>query len=178
MALLLTLPATLAAQRDTALFPHAKHAKLFPLCSSCHAGVNTGERARTYPAVALCATCHDGTIQPRVRWAAPAPKGAELLVFTHTKHASEAKDVPCESCHAVGDARRWMSVARATPELCIACHTHAAPSHLADVSKCATCHRPLAAAVALTDARVAGGAVGGGATGGGLVRCDEVRARM
>jgi hypothetical protein len=149
----LAAPAVSPAQGSGA-FPHARHASMFPLCSSCHAGIATGDAPRSFPPITLCSTCHDGTVQARVRWAPPAPKGAGLLVFTHRQHASKAKDASCESCHALGDSTKWMNVAAATPERCISCHAHAAPAHLAEGSACATCHRPLTSAVALTDARV------------------------
>jgi hypothetical protein len=147
-------PVALFAQANTA-FPHARHAKLFPLCSSCHVGIATTDYARAFPPVALCATCHDGTIQPRVQWATPVSKGAGLLVFSHAKHATTTKGVACESCHAVTDPPQWMNVARATPERCTSCHAHGATAHLADGNVCATCHRTLVNAVALSDARVA-----------------------
>ncbi|MEP6731012.1 MAG: cytochrome c3 family protein [bacterium] len=150
----LMLPAAVYAQ-NIAPFPHAKHARLFPVCSSCHVGVATADLARTFPPPALCATCHDGTIQRRVQWAAPTSRGAGLLVFSHQVHASRAKDVVCESCHATDDAKLWMNVARAAPVRCSACHAHGATAHLDERNVCATCHRTLVKAVALTDARIA-----------------------
>lgn len=157
VALLIALasPAAVVSQQPAG-FPHSAHAKLFPLCSSCHAGITAGDASKSFPAPTLCASCHDGTIKPRVRWTPPAPHGAELLTFTHRAHGITAKDVACESCHARGSEARWMNVGRATPELCIGCHAHQAPAHLAETNKCSTCHRPLASASALSDARVAG----------------------
>lgn len=154
---LIAIPAALFGQgagtRDG--FPHARHARLFLMCSSCHAGISTGDRSTSFPPVALCASCHDGTVQPRVEWAPPTTRGAGLLVFSHPAHLSSAKDATCESCHAVGDSTQFMRVAHATPERCISCHAHSASGHLADDNTCGTCHRSLVNAVALTDARVA-----------------------
>ena len=152
----LTIPMALYAQGGTTSpFPHAQHARLFPLCSGCHAGVPTGDASRTFPSPALCASCHDGTIRSRVTWAPPPSRGGGLLVFSHPKHAATAKDLTCESCHAMADPRQWMNVSRAVPERCISCHAHGASAHLADDNVCATCHRSLTSAVSLSDARVA-----------------------
>src|SRR4051812_19523099 len=105
---LLALPASLAAQQAAApRFPHDKHARLFLNCSSCHAGISTGDLARSFPAPALCANCHNGTIKPRVDWTAPASTSAGLLVFSHPVHLAKAKDVTCETCHAVADTGQW-----------------------------------------------------------------------
>ena len=150
----LLIPGALVTQAPAA-FTHARHAKLFPLCSGCHGGIGTADVGRTYPPAALCSQCHDGTVQPRVRWTPPASKGPGLLVFSHQTHLAKSKDSSCESCHAIADEKQWMNVARATPERCISCHAHAATAHLADGSVCATCHRSLRSAVALTDAGVA-----------------------
>jgi hypothetical protein len=154
MLALLAIPVGLWAQGDAA-FPHARHARLFPTCSGCHAGITTGDASRSFPPVALCASCHDGTVQQRVRWTVPVRRGAGLLVFSHVTHATKAKDVTCESCHAPSGATAWMNVAHPVPEQCLACHTHSASAHLADDNVCTTCHRTLVAAVALSDAQVA-----------------------
>ncbi|MEP6495022.1 MAG: cytochrome c3 family protein [bacterium] len=152
--ILLATPALTWSQGNAA-FPHARHAKLFPTCSGCHAGVPTGDAARSFPSVALCAACHDGAIQPRVRWAPPSRREAGLLVFSHPAHLSKTKDATCESCHSLADPTQWMNVGHITPERCISCHAHGATAHLADNNVCATCHRSLVAAVGLSDARVA-----------------------
>ncbi len=136
-------------------FTHAKHAKLFPTCAGCHAGVPTGDASRTFPAAASCASCHDGTIQPKVAWTPRAPRGVGLLAYSHPVHAGKAPAATCASCHATDGSTTWMNVSKAAPETCQSCHEHAAPAHLADVSKCSVCHRPLTAAVGLTDSAVA-----------------------
>jgi len=155
LLLVLAMPALLQAQGAGSPFPHARHAKLFPLCASCHAGIMTADAARTFPPVALCASCHNGTVQPRVQWAAPASRGAGLLVFSHQQHGATTKGVTCESCHEISDTQAWMSVARAAPERCMSCHTQGKSAHLADGTVCSTCHRPLVAAVGLSDAHIA-----------------------
>lgn len=150
----LLLPAALFAQDQPAQpFPHARHARFFPTCVGCHAGVTAGDAARTFPSTAVCANCHDGTIRSRVAWTPPPPRGAGLLAFSHATHLSSAADVGCVRCHAV-DTTAWMNVARPVQDTCRGCHQHSAPAHLDDANKCATCHRPLAAATALTEARI------------------------
>jgi hypothetical protein len=147
-------PADVAAQGSEA-FPHSRHAKLFPTCSGCHAGITTNDAARSMPAVGSCASCHDGVIQKRVTWTPPARRGPGLLVFSHATHASRAKDVSCESCHAKGAPTEWLNVAQAAQGRCASCHAHQAAEHYADDNTCTTCHRPLIAATSLSDARVA-----------------------
>ncbi|MCC7195088.1 MAG: cytochrome c3 family protein [Gemmatimonadaceae bacterium] len=143
-----------AARRDASAFPHARHAKLFPTCAGCHAGIETGDAAREFPAAASCASCHDGTIRRRVEYSAPVRRGAGFLTFSHPAHAARTADATCTSCHSAQGAQ-WMDVAAAAPERCASCHAHAAVPHLDDANKCTTCHRPLAAATALTESRVA-----------------------
>ncbi|HEX9106383.1 MAG TPA: hypothetical protein VF832_04135 [Longimicrobiales bacterium] len=127
-------------------FPHATHAGLFPLCTGCHAGIPAGDRTRFYPSPALCASCHDGQIQPRVQWSAPNTLPSNVA-FSHPQHEADAGEaVQCMSCHASRTPPVSMAVTRARPELCIRCHTHAAPSHLAMQARCPVCHVPLARA--------------------------------
>ena len=61
----------------------------------------------------------------------------------------------CAGCHGEGASPQRMLVARPQPETCLGCHAHAAPSHLAASSACATCHVPLVRAVALSDSAIA-----------------------
>lgn len=149
---LLAVPAALWAQ-PTVAFPHARHAGLFPTCSTCHAGIPTGEAARAFPAAAACTACHDGTVRARVAWTPPVRPGPGLLVFTHPAHLNAAGDVACEDCHALAGPAQRMNVGRATQARCTSCHEPS--THFADNNVCATCHRPLTGATALTDARVA-----------------------
>lgn len=155
LALALSLLPGRPAAQGPAPFPHDRHAKLFPTCSGCHAGIATGQPAAAMPAPALCAACHDGAIQPRVSWTGAKPKEAGLLVFSHPRHLTVAKQLDCATCHATGDGAPWMQVVRAEPARCLGCHAHAAPAHLADANVCSRCHRTLAEAPALTAARIA-----------------------
>ncbi|MEO8333436.1 MAG: cytochrome c3 family protein [bacterium] len=152
---LLIAPAPVLAQAAASPFPHARHAKLFPLCSSCHVGITIADPFRAFPSPSLCADCHDGIIKPRVKWEAPRKQGPGLLVFTHQQHAASTKGVACESCHALRDSLPWMNVSAATPERCMSCHTQGRSAHLADATVCSTCHRTLVTATALSDARIA-----------------------
>ena len=86
---LLAAPALLLAQQR-APFPHASHAKLFPTCLGCHAGIPSGDAATAIPSPAVCAACHDDSTMPRVDWKAPAPRGTGLLVFSHATHLGNA----------------------------------------------------------------------------------------
>ena len=155
LAALALLPALASAQGAREPFPHARHAKLFPTCTGCHAGVPAGDASRTFPSAASCANCHDGMIQPPVTWQPPARRANGLLTYSHPAHAQKAKDVGCTACHASTSAA-WMMVAKAAPDQCVACHTPKASAHLADDNKCTTCHRPLTTATALSAERVAG----------------------
>ncbi|MES2179099.1 MAG: cytochrome c3 family protein [Gemmatimonadota bacterium] len=157
LALAMFLAPVFLTAQTTSPFPHARHAKLFLLCSSCHTGITTGDAVRNYPTAALCVQCHNGTVQPRVRWEPPARKGAGLLAFSHQQHATKTTGVRCESCHALDDAAPWMNVAHAMPEQCMSCHQKGTSrTHLADANTCSTCHRTLVNATALSDAAVAG----------------------
>jgi hypothetical protein len=144
-------------------FPHAKHARMFPVCTGCHAGIPTEAGQTRFPAPSVCAQCHNGTDQRRVDWNRPEVDSTNLH-FSHRTHAAAvppADSVTCQGCHtdrSVADSagrRPFMAVARAAPESCIACHSHSASAHLADDNRCLACHVPIVAARALTDARVA-----------------------
>lgn len=125
-------------------FPHDEHAGLFPVCSGCHAGIESGDSATAMPEPALCARCHDGEELEPVDWA-PSPPEPTLLTFDHPEHAAEAEAdaLACADCHAEPDAPR-MDVRAAEAETCLDCHAHEAPSHFAD-AECSVCHRPIAA---------------------------------
>lgn len=130
-------------------FPHARHAGLFPVCAGCHEGIPTGNRAAFYPSPTLCAQCHDGQRVRRVEWTGPTRLPSNL-VFSHPQHAEESgQQLPCETCHTTRTPPARMAVARARPELCITCHAHAAPSHLAMTARCPACHTTVAKATAL-----------------------------
>ena len=122
-------------------FDHAKHAKLFPTCTTCHAGA-VDSTATLLPApAAACTACHDGTTERRVDWTPrPGPRPSNLA-FDHPRHPKVAE---CRSCHADGGAP-WMTVRVARPAACFTCHGDAGKDHLGQADTlCATCHAPLA----------------------------------
>ena len=143
-------------------FPHERHAKMFPLCSTCHAGVvERGEAV--FPAPASCQSCHDGVVKPRVEWAPRSGPRPGNVKFTHDAHhrvavaktpADSAMATDCASCHTPADAHR-MTVQVAVIPKCFSCHGIAAPHFDAPPATCATCHVRLTEARALTPAQVA-----------------------
>ena len=60
-------PTTHASRPTDDRFQHARHARLFPLCATCHAGV-TQPGQPIMPNPSGCASCHDGVIERRVTW--------------------------------------------------------------------------------------------------------------
>ncbi len=155
---LLARPA--AAQQVPEKFDHLKHAKVFPGCEGCHAGIRDTTRS-VWPTAESCATCHDGTVEKRVTWEAPTAPRVSNLRFTHTEHARESTHklgadsvLVCAECH-MPDGRRWMSVQPAKAEPCLACHGIRTTHVAAPDTACATCHLPLAKAASLTTERVA-----------------------
>jgi hypothetical protein len=143
-AVLITLlcgAGALAALQRQERFPHAEHARLFPLCTGCHEGVPEGDRNRFYPARTVCAGCHNGTEQKQVSWTGRRDPFVSNLKFSHPQH--EAKEqMECGSCHTRSGTPR-MTVERALPDRCFACHTHRATNHFVD-ARCEQCHVPLA----------------------------------
>jgi len=125
--------------RQQETFPHEEHARLFPFCTGCHEGVETGDAAGLYPPPALCARCHDGEQRPRVGWTGPTAEVTNLQ-FGHQEHEASAGEVECESCHTAEGAPR-MNVVRALPVRCFSCHE--GTDHYVD-AQCALCHVPLA----------------------------------
>jgi hypothetical protein len=124
-------------------FPHAEHARLFPLCAGCHEGIETGDRAEYFPDPALCVQCHDGVIEARVEWTGPV-RPVNNLRFDHLVHEAAVTDqaLDCGVCHTEAGAPR-MHVQRAVVERCFDCHAHEARDHFVDAD-CTTCHVPLA----------------------------------
>jgi hypothetical protein len=131
-------------------FDHAMHAKVFPSCTSCHAGV-TARGAALWPDPASCASCHDGEVQKRIHWEPPAEPARYNLRFDHTTHAASAANRPtmCVACHAAAGAP-WMAVRPPVPEQCLDCHGMRTAHLAAPDTACATCHLPLAQATRLT----------------------------
>jgi hypothetical protein len=147
-----------ARRVDDTAFPHATHAKLFPTCIGCHAGIPSGDSSAMFPSQTTCIECHNGHDVKPVAWTYPVVRATNLR-FDHTRHArmsdSGGSHLDCQSCHGTGPTPQWMMVGRARPETCLACHAHSAPSHFAQGSPCATCHVPLVRAVGLSDSAIA-----------------------
>ncbi len=143
-------------------FDHKKHEKLFPLCTTCHAGAETAG-APLWPTAVSCASCHDGEIQPAADWAPPTATKPSNLRFAHARHVEASAKRPegrkpadnCSDCH-VTEGEKRMAVHRAEQAQCFACHTDLPAEHLAvSDSACAACHLTLAQATTLPGERVA-----------------------
>lgn len=159
VAAMVALPLRLAAQQPDR-FSHSQHRNLFPTCTSCHAGVEQPGQA-IWPDSAECATCHDGSVQRRVRYTYPESLRTNLR-FDHASHRAEAQARPaaagaappaCMDCHGEVGAP-WMAVRPPVVSRCFACHGVQAAHFAAPDTACATCHLPLARAVRLTRADV------------------------
>ena len=138
-------------------FPHEKHAKLFPLCTACHAGVVETGRSM-WPEPAQCASCHDSVVKPRVDWQPRVGARAGNRRFTHDAHARAAfaknpadstQIRNCTACHVESGAQR-MAVQNAVVGQCLECHQLRGPHHDVDGRACATCHVRLTDAPGLT----------------------------
>lgn len=129
--------------RDDA-FLHEDHDGLFPLCTGCHIGAETGVVADLYPPVESCATCHDGVTEERIEWAGPGPRETNLL-FDHGDHLLLVEDegddpLDCVSCH--GDpAPLRLATPRVEAAECLTCHEDADDDvgHFVDAD-CTQCH--------------------------------------
>jgi hypothetical protein len=139
-------------------FPHDRHARLFPSCEGCHAGIYQGDSARFMPPSAVCAQCHNGDDRPVVTWSGYAPT-ANNLTFTHAGHLAASKAAgaaaQCVSCHAAPADTSWMHVRPATAGACLACHQNREGVHLAQDAACTTCHTSLAQSPALSKSQIA-----------------------
>jgi len=141
-------------------FDHLKHARLFPSCSSCHAGAAPGAAgASLSPDSASCASCHDGTIQKRVAWTPRAALRPSNLRFDHWTHATAATHhgdtTSCTPCHTEAGTPR-MAVRPPVVGRCLDCHGIRTTHLAAPDAACATCHLPLARAASLTRGDIAG----------------------
>lgn len=143
-------------------FPHARHARLFPLCTSCHAGVVEAAQS-IWPEPSQCAACHDGVVKPRIAWqprVGPRPANRRFTHQAHTRAvtARNAGDSAlirdCARCHNERGAPR-MAVRNAVVGQCFDCHGLEGPHVDAPSQACATCHVPLSEAPGLTREDVA-----------------------
>lgn len=164
-ALLLALAASgpLRARLARDRFDHLAHRGLFPTCTSCHTGIASaegpGDRG-VWPPAAACASCHDGTVEPRVDWN-PPPAPRTNLRFTHPMHAREVTGeradsaLRCQACHVEAGADR-MAVELAIAGKCVDCHRPGVAHLELPDAECTTCHLPLAQAARLTADDIAG----------------------
>ena len=138
-------------------FHHDKHAKVFPLCTTCHAGVvEPGQPI--WPEPSQCASCHDSVVKPRIEWEPRTGPRAGNRRFTHETHsrAAPAKNPAdsalgrnCSACHTeLGTPR--MAVQNAVVGQCLECHGLKAPHVDVASDACATCHVRLTDAPGLT----------------------------
>ena len=93
-------------------FDHARHAKLFPSCVTCHAGAATAS-ASMWPDSVSCASCHDGQMMKQVTWRLPFEGGRYNLRFDHSTHAGQpGAPKTCVACHSPEGAP-WMTASGA-----------------------------------------------------------------
>lgn len=138
-------------------FPHDKHAKVFPLCITCHAGVVEPGQPM-WPESPRCESCHDGVVKPRITWEPRTGPRSGNRRFTHDAHnrAAAAKSPAdsalirnCSACHSELGAPR-MAVQNAVVGQCLDCHGLKAPHVDVPSDACATCHVRLTDAPGLT----------------------------
>lgn len=160
VAALLLLTATVARGVAKDGFDHEQHRKLFPSCSSCHAGV-TDPSLPLLPSAASCADCHDGEIEEAVDWQPSTEARPSNLRFGHAEHQTATREkrgvdstLVCAECHTPA-GKGWMTVERAVTGQCLDCHGIRVAHYTAPDTACATCHLTLAEAVTLPRARVA-----------------------
>lgn len=137
--------------RQEPVFPHDRHQGLFPVCTGCHAGIESDVAESRFPPEGQCVGCHDGVARSRVEWDGSPTHRVSNVVFDHVEHVSmltESGDTPatCADCHtAPGEGS--MSV-DGSEELttCWGCHAHARDDHFAptpvgaEAAGCANCH--------------------------------------
>lgn len=138
--------------RDSLPFDHGRHAKVFPTCTGCHAGVVVAG-APLYPDAGTCRACHDGTVEKRIQYEPPDSLRTNLR-FSHIAHQGKAPAATCVSCHQEVGAP-WMAVQLPVVSRCLDCHGIRTAHLDAPDTACATCHYALPAAVRLTRADVA-----------------------
>ena len=147
---------------DEERFPHREHANVFPLCTTCHAGV-VEPGAPLWPEPARCTACHDGIVEKRVSWSPRTGPRPGNRRFTHQKHDSAAtRHDPadsamirnCSSCHNETGAMR-MAVENAVVTKCFSCHGLKDPHYDAPSRACASCHVKLTEAPGLTRTDIA-----------------------
>ncbi|MEQ1691566.1 MAG: cytochrome c3 family protein [Gemmatimonas sp.] len=143
-------------------FPHDAHATVFPMCTTCHAGVLDPEKS-VFPEPAACGACHDGVTKPVIVWEPRTGPRDGNLRFTHAQHdrAATSKSPAdstlirnCSACHVQTGAQR-MSVRHAVVGQCLDCHGLKGSHVDIDRNACATCHLSLSNAPNLTREHIA-----------------------
>ncbi|HET9424892.1 MAG TPA: hypothetical protein VFO55_05925 [Gemmatimonadaceae bacterium] len=144
-------------QQAQSRFPHEKHATVFPLCTTCHAGVvEQGESI--WPEPRACASCHDGVVEPAITWQprqGPRPGNRRFAHDTHHRAVTARNPADstlirtCSSCHVETGAQR-MAVRPAVVGKCLDCHGFTAGHFDLPNDACATCHVRLTDAPSLT----------------------------
>jgi hypothetical protein len=143
-------------------FRHEKHAKVFPLCSTCHAGMAEAG-SPVWPEPASCEACHDGVTKDRIDWTPRAGPRITNVKFDHLGHtraattkrpADSTRVRDCGSCHNESGAPR-MRVQHAVSGQCVDCHQPSAVHLALADTACATCHLPLSEARLLPRATIA-----------------------
>jgi hypothetical protein len=154
--------APLVGRAPEGRFPHEKHARVFPLCTTCHAGVVEPDQSM-FPDPVRCTSCHDGVVKQTVKWeprVGPRPGNRR---FTHPMHdrAATAKNPAdsalirnCSACHTQAGTPR-MAVHNAVVGQCLDCHGLKEPHVDVPSQACATCHVKLTDAPGLTRADIA-----------------------
>jgi hypothetical protein len=133
-------------------FPHARHQGLFPTCTACHEGIETGDASQFVSVQpATCQACHDGQTAPQVSWNGPGERVATSRRSVHPGHPQ----LPCETCHRAPGATGEMQVQAAAFDNCKVCHEPEAVDHRADDNNCYQCHVPLTKATGLTTTQIA-----------------------
>lgn len=142
-------------------FPHEKHSGIFPLCTTCHAGVLDPGKS-IWPDPVRCESCHDGVIKRKVTWQPRTGPHPGNLRFTHQAHdqaatrrniADSALIENCAACHNQTGKPR-MAVRHAVVGQCLSCH--GLKDHVDNASQtCATCHLRLTDAPGLTREEIA-----------------------
>ena len=130
-----------SAQDD---FDHSSHDGYFPLCSSCHAGIESGKDP--FPPLTMCASCHDDERMPVVEWAGPTVRASRLR-FDHRTHVAAAarsgQKLECAQCHDPDADEFQLNVEPLAAETCFACHGESR-GHFEQEGRCEVCHVSLA----------------------------------
>lgn len=139
---------------DEAIFPHAAHEGLFPVCTGCHADLGAGTVAGTYPPATQCVGCHDGAERPTVEWTGVPSSRTSNVVFDHGSHPTQLQSrgdeaVDCSGCHVAPGGGVMDVEGRGESEACWGCHAHERPDHYSPTpagaeayATCETCHVP------------------------------------